>query len=576
MATPRRPTRGFSNAPGGCLDLSTEMRICHDGVVMRAIAFALVPLTAVAALAGTPADDFLPVGQVVPLAAPAQARLESIVAAALAAHIRFLASPALEGRGLGSQGLDAAAAYVVAQLELAGIGPLPAPATSAPAGYRQQVPLREVSERAAELTVEAHAAGGTLTRTFLPGVDLTLPELGPVTLGGNVVFASYGICEPALGRDDLAGLEVRGKVALVLGGLPPGEAWQTPELVARYGATETRPRYAAKRAALRRLGAALVLVAEEPERVATAMEDEPFSERVFLPYDPVPYPDDEPPLVVVSPAVADALLAPSGLTFAAAAAARPRELAGVTATLRISGRERLASSCNIVAAIPGSDPKLADTAVVVGAHLDHLGKVGGTVYPGADDNASGVAAVIEIGKAFAGLAPRPRRTVLLAFWTGEEEGKLGSGHWVRHPRWPLARTVAYLNLDMIGHPWLEEEIRKLLLDSRHPDPDTFMRDLAPADFAEPGLPPDRPDLVAALQRAARATGLALHLDRTAGTHGGSDYRDFARAGVGWVRFFGNFFPAYHEPGDTAEALDATQVQRLARLAFATAYLLANE
>ena len=78
-----------------------------------------------------------------------------------------------------------------------------------------------------------------------------------------------------------------------------------------------------------------------------------------------------------------------------------------------------------------------------------------------------------------------------------------------------------------------------------------------------------------LRRAGPAAGLALHLDRTDGRSGGSDYRDFARAGLPWVRFFGNFFPAYHEPGDTPDQLDPAQVQRMARFCFATAWLLAN-
>jgi Zn-dependent M28 family amino/carboxypeptidase len=146
---------------------------------------------------------------------------------------------------------------------------------------------------------------------------------------------------------------------------------------------------------------------------------------------------------------------------------------------------------------------------------------------------------------------------------------------VRHPLWPLAHTVAYVNLDMIGHPWLPGEIRKLVTDSGLPDGDAFLSGIKPAEFAEPGLPVDAPDLAAALRWAGPATGMTLHLDRTDGTRGGSDYRDFARARVPFIRFFGNFFPAYHEPGDTAEALDPAQVQRMARLAFAAAWRLAE-
>jgi Zn-dependent M28 family amino/carboxypeptidase len=275
--------------------------------------------------------------------------------------------------------------------------------------------------------------------------------------------------------------------------------------------------------------------------------------------------------VRVSRAVADALLE----DVDPAARSTPRALAGMTVTLRTTGTERAVVSRNVIAVIAGSDPKLRDEAVVIGAHIDHLGKVGEAVYPGADDNASGVAALLEIAKAFAAAPKPPQRTLVFAFWTGEEEGKFGSGWWVRHPLWPLERTTAYLNLDMIGHPWLPEEIAKLVTDSHLPDGEAFLAGVKAADFVEPGLPLDAPVIATALRRAAGMTGLALHLDRTDGTHGGSDYRDFARAGVPFVRFFGNFFPAYHEPGDTPDKLDASQVQRVARLALATAWLLAD-
>ena len=508
------------------------------------------------------ADDFVSAQPVQPMPAALAAALAGIKAPALAAHVGFLASPALQGRGLGSRGLDAAAEYAAATLALAGIPPL------ADGGYFQAVPVREVSDLAGEVTVERAAAGGTASRTFRSGVDCILPEVAPGALSAGVVFASYGIREPGL-RDDYEGLDVRGKAVLVLAGAPAGAQWRTPELAEKYDAAEAHERWAAKLETARALGAAAVLAVEAGDFLTSVLAKEPPPAPFFLPFEADAA--AAPPLVRVSRAVADALLA--GVDPAGQAA--PRALPGVSVTLRITGNERAVASRNVIGVIAGADPKLRDEAVVIGAHMDHLGNVGGTIYPGADDNASGVAALLEIAKAFAAAPERPKRTLVFAFWTGEEEGKFGSGYWVRHPLWPLDRTAAYLNLDMIGHPWSAEEIRKLVADSRLPDGEAFLAKVKPADFVEPGLPLDAPAIAAALRRAAGMTGLALHLDRTDGTHGGSDYRDFARAGVPFVRFFGNFFPAYHEPGDTPDTLDATQVQRVARLAFATAWLLAD-
>ncbi len=431
------------------------------------------------------------------------------------------------------------------------------------------MPVREISGLAGEVTVERAIRGGTSSRAFRSGVDCILPEVAPGALSAGVVFASYGIREPKL-RDDYEGLDVRGKVVLVLAGAPDGAEWRTPELAEKYGAAEARERWAAKLETARALGAVAVLAVEAGDFPAGVLAKEP------------PQADVLPPVR-------------GGRERRAAArarVARPSRTRSWRASTRRPGRRRArcrgrpsrsarpapsarSSSRNVIAVIAGADPKLRDEAVVIGAHMDHLGKVGDTVYPGADDNASGVAALLEIAKAFAAAPQPPKRTVVFAFWTGEEEGKFGSGWWVRHPLWPLERTAAYLNLDMIGHPWLAEEIAKLVTDSRLPDGEAFLAGVKPADFVEPGLPLDAPEIAAALRRAAGMTGLALHLDRTDGTHGGSDYRDFARAGVPFVRFFGNFFPAYHEPGDTADKLDASQVQRVARLALATAWLLAD-
>jgi Zn-dependent M28 family amino/carboxypeptidase len=128
---------------------------------------------------------------------------------------------------------------------------------------------------------------------------------------------------------------------------------------------------------------------------------------------------------------------------------------------------------------------------------------------------------------------------------------------------------------MVGYPWLPEDIRAVAEKGDLADSGAFLASFEPADYVEPGLPAGLPDLDAALRRAARGTGVALHLDRADGTQGGSDYRDFARAGVPFIRFCDNYSPFYHAPGDTAEALDLRQALRLTRLAAATAWLLAD-
>lgn len=512
------------------------------------------------------AADFVAATPLEPFPAPLAAAAAGITTEALAAHVAFLASPSLAGRGLGDRGLDAALEYVAASLALAGVAP------PDEGGRFQTVPVREIGSITGEVSVTRRSGEQGLSRVFSAGADCLLPAVPPQRITAGVVFAGHGIREPKLGHDDTRGLAVRGKIVLLVGGLPAGPQWRTKELQGRYDAEDLDDRYTARVELARALGAVAVL-AVEPDDWPALVQRGAAPSRAFVPFDRDIDPDG-PPLVRVSPAVAEALLGASAPPDRSLRAERPRALPGVTATIEVRGSERLLTSRNVFGGVRGGEPGLADEVVMLGAHVDHLGCSGDVVYPGADDNASGVAALLEIARAFAASPSRPKRTLLFAFWTGEEEGKLGSGYYVHHPLRPLLRTT-YLNLDMIGHPWSAEEIRTLVTGAGLPAGDEFLATVTPADFVEPGLPSGAQQLDASLRRAARGTGLALHFDRTDGTHGGSDYRDFARAGVPFVRFFGNFHPAYHEPGDTAEALDCAQVQRVARLALATAWLLAD-
>ena len=258
------------------------------------------------------------------------------------------------------------------------------------------------------------------------------------------------------------------------------------------------------------------------------------------------------------------------------AALNPRRAAGPrphgVARSLVARSERRADA-NVVAIHRG---RSSDSAVVIGAHMDHLGKPGGVLHPGADDNASGVAALLEIARAVASLPEPLALSVVFVFWTGEELGHFGSSHYVREPRWPLARTAVYINLDMIAHPWRPEELAALGAPLGRAAGDEFLARVTPSHFAEPGIDHGSPWLADLLAQAGHSTGMALHLDRTDGTDGGSDYRAFARAGLPWVRFFGNFFPAYHQPGDVLADIDAGQVARMARLALATVWLAAEK
>jgi len=499
--------------------------------------------------------------------APLRAALDGLRAGSLSAHVAFLASPALAGRGLGSDGLEAALEYGAAQLALAGVAPYGVPDAKGARTWFQPVPMREIREPGGSVEIERKAGETTSRRTFVHGVDVVVPPQPARSVTAPLVFGGYGIRENAPARDDYKGLDVKGKVVVLREGLPPGEAWTAKELVGKYAAGDAEDRWAAKVKAAKALGAAAVLAVEGGEWAERLLGEE--KPETFAYQSMTEARSTEPLVVRCAPVVLEAILG------ALPKADEPSRALPVSATLRATAVERTGLSRNVVGVLPGGDPALKDEAVVLGAHADHLGRVDGVIHPGADDNASGVAALLEIARAFASSPVRPKRTLVFALWTGEEEDKIGSGHWVRSPLWPLSKTAVYLNFDMVAHPWKEEEIRDLVAGAKLADAEAFLAAARPDSFIEPGVASFAPDLGPLLARAGSAVGLALHLDWTEGVSGGSDYRDFARARVPFVRFFGNFHPDYHRPGDTPASIDPDPIRRVARLGLAAAWLAAD-
>jgi hypothetical protein len=513
------------------------------------------------------ANDFVFPGETATLPAPLSQAVAALSADELGRHVATLASPGFEGRGLGQRGLDATAEYILATLSRPGFAPRGTVSV-------QHVPVREITNASGQITVTSVRNGTTSVRTFASGVDGLFQTRPPSFFTAPVVFAGFGVREPALGRDDYRDLAVTDRIVVVLGALPAGPEWHTPAMRAKYAPAEHRHEVRAELA--QSLGAkALVVIEDEAFPTLLTGGDEAPEARFFVPYDAGADNDGTIPVVRVSTAVGDTLLRPAGLSVGPAATSTGRMLPDTMVTIRHAGDEHLAVSRNVVLTVPGSDPALRDRAIVIGAHMDHLGRVESTVYPGADDNASGTAALLEIARVLASNPHGLKRTMVLVFWTGEEEGHLGSEYYMLHPVWPIERTSAYLNLDMIGHAWKLDEIRTLVADTKLERGDVFLAGLKAADFIELGVSATAPELDPVLKQAARAAGLALHLDRTDGRHGGSDYRAFARKGRPFVRFFGDFFDGYHEPTDTADGVAPGQVLKMTRVALTTAWLLAD-
>lgn len=360
--------------------------------------------------------------------------------------VQVLADDRYEGRETGSRGERGAQDYLVGQLKAFHVRP------AGSHGYFQPVELRsrELDEAASSVAL----VRGADAQPLVIGEDLVLStrvELAP-EVDAPLVFVGYGLRVPELQHDDYAGLDLKGKIAVVFQGSP---AAMPAALAAHYQSQAERWK------TLRAVGAIGILAIPNP----AAMD---------IPWSRIALNRSHPSMVlaapgfdetaggrfagIFNPAQADKLFAGTGHTFAelAKAGAERAPLPTFALPLALRARTHLVTrevhSRNVVAVVPGSDRALAHEYVVLTAHLDHLGIGqpinGDRINNGAMDNASGSALLLDLARALDSSSPRPKRSVLFVWVTAEEKGLLGSRYFASHPTVPGPQIVANINTDM--------------------------------------------------------------------------------------------------------------------------------
>lgn len=372
-----------------------------------------------------------------------------ITTAEIDAHVKFLASDLLEGRAPGTRGGQLAAAYIASHLATEGV----APAVSG--SYFQQVPIDVVTPDRSRLRAQA---SGKATDVLRDPEDVVVGP-GSATESsqarGELVFVGYGATAPEYKWDDFKGLDMAGKILLILVNDPPA----TPEEPTLFGgkAMVYYGRWTYKYEEAERRGAVGALIVHTAERAGYPWHTVVSSwdrELRMLPREP----SAPAPLGVrgwITDSAASALLAHAGLDMgrlraqAASRDFRPVPT-GITLDINFPNRVEHVQSENVVGVVRGRDPAVDTQCVVFTAHWDHLGigpaVNGDSIYHGAEDNASGVADVLAMARA-AVVAPRPRRSLLFVFVTAEESGLLGSAYFAQHPVVPIEDVVADLNID---------------------------------------------------------------------------------------------------------------------------------
>ena len=384
-----------------------------------------------------------------------------------------LSSPAFEGRGTGQPGADRAAQYLADRFAKLGLKPAGENGT-----YLQAIKFKS-AQVLAESSVKIGDAALKHGEDYVILPPLTFDQ---VDVSGGVVFAGFGVVSTELKRDDLAGLDLKGKVVLIIGGQPDGV-----DAVAWKRATNSQ----ARGMNIFGRGAAAMIVGNAGTAAQSySLIANYLSRRRVSLTSQAAVPFKIPPVLLVSDAAMEKAFAGSDMTYAQALAKAKtgamvsREL-GKIATLALRIKRDETTSSNVVGVLEGSDAKLKEEAVVFSAHYDAYGiESDGRIFPGAADNALGVGTITAVAealtKAFPKPSARPRRSIIFLAVTGEEYGLFGSEHWVQHPTWPLEKVAADINFDGIGTEIYGPVKRVVGFGAEHSDLGTTFEEVAAA------------------------------------------------------------------------------------------------
>jgi len=448
------------------------------------------------------------------------------------AHIKYLASPELKGRLTGSPELEKAAAYIAKHFKAAGLKPING-------SYLQ------------EFGITAHTALGTdnkLTLVIAQRVKSLADEQDFVPLNlstngetmGPIVFAGYGITAPEYHYDDYAKIDARGKIVMLLRHEPqeadPKSVFAGKELT-MYSELDSKIANAKLHGA-----AAVMLVNDLPNHSGDEDTLDKFTPAVGTE-------DYGLPVVQISAKYANELLATTLDSLQSLIKTIDKDLKPHSFDLPSDDAARLTVNITIqrrsVHNVVGYWPGETNEYVIIGAHYDHLG-LGeqhslapsqiGTIHPGADDNASGTAGVIELARVLAHSGTHKRGFLFLCF-AGEEEGLLGSAFFASHPLEPLRNAAAMINMDMIG---------------RIRDNKIYVGGTGTGSTFQP-----------IVQKASKDAGLQDDISETGG-YGSSDHTSFTVKGIPTLFFFSGLHSDYHKPSDTWDKINADDAVKVLR------------
>lgn len=451
-------------------------------------------------------------------------------------HLYVVAGPEMEGRDTPSEGLKKAATYIENHFKKLGLVPV------APNGFQQPYNLFTDSVLSSTLSVNG--------KVFEAGNDFMMPPNNYIfsVNAAEVVFAGYGLSDSS--RNDYKNLDVRGKIVMVMSGMPPGTS----------GGGAMRRNFVNKQAIAAQNGALAVLQVQQ--NISPQMRNSGGRPYLDLFRKSTP-----PNLCIIKPEVAQAISNRSleALTEEANAG-RTGLVFPAQLSLSMNKKVNAVETANVLGVLEGTD--LKNEYVMITAHYDHVGKTGETIYYGADDDGSGTVSVLEIAEAFAEAKKAgegPRRSIVFMTVSGEEKGLWGSAYYANNPILPLESTVCDLNIDMVGRIGSEYE--------KDPDSANYVYIIGD-DKLSSALRP--------ISEAANNAHTKMKLDYKYNDPNDpnrfyyrSDHYNFAEKGVPIIFYFNGTHADYHRPTDTPDKINYPLMAKRAQLIFATAWEIAN-
>jgi hypothetical protein len=456
-----------------------------------------------------------------------------ITAPELQSHIQFLTSNRLAGRGSGTEGNRLAAEYIASEFQRYGLQPAGDNGT-----YFQEFRFTSGIEAGPHNAFSA-SAGGKEYR-FAQDRDVRpLSFTTDTSITTGVVFAGYGITDTSLKYDDYAGIDVKGKIVFMLRYTPDGK--KTESKFYNLASVRTKAFNAREHGATGLVMVTGPLDDEKPTLTPLTYDRGMGTSGIAA--------------ISMTWTACDSIFRLAGKSLRSTqeqinASKQPQsfDLAGVTASLQTDIKKLQSSSRNILAKLAPGAPSPADEMLVVGAHMDHLGMGGpgsgslkpdtSAIHPGADDNASGTAGLLEMAQYLAAHRASLRRGVLFASFSGEEIGLLGSDYYVKHPTYPLASTVGMINMDMIGR--MKDSVLVVEGIGTSPGFDSLVR----KENTDPSI--------------------LLKLKQDG--YGPSDHASFYSKDMPVLFFFTNLHDDYHRPSDTWDKINYRDEQKVVALA----------